>query len=322
MKKVFCKMALTAVLALTTLFTGCKAPSSGGGGGNSGGESAYNPPEKNIPLTLEAISDGQITFNNLDRVTGLKYKINNNAPIEITENSGSKVIQISAGDVVNLFAEGTSNGNSSIQCFTIYCSSDCYVYGNVMSLLTEDYQTATEITQNYSFAYLFYNNSHIKNHPSKNIVLPATTLANYCYRSMFLGYTSLTQAPVLPAKALAEGCYEGMFYSCTSLTQAPALPATTLADYCYRSMFSSCTKLKQAPALPATTLAEYCYVDMFIGCTSLNKVTCLATDLSAAYCTDEWLYGVASSGTFTKASGVNWSSGVSGIPSGWTTQNK
>ena len=69
MKKVFCKMALAAALALTTLFTGCKAPSSGGG-------SAYNPPEKNIPLTLEAIADGQITFKSLSTINNLKYRIN------------------------------------------------------------------------------------------------------------------------------------------------------------------------------------------------------------------------------------------------------
>ncbi|MBR5933355.1 MAG: leucine-rich repeat protein [Treponema sp.] len=287
MKKVFCKMALAAVLALTTLFTGCKAPSSGGG-------SAYNPPEKNIPLTLEAIDSGEITFNNLDRVTGLKYKINNNAPIEITENSGSKVIQISAGDVVNLFAEGTSSGGSFNQSFTINCSSDCYVYGNVMSLLTADYQTATEITQNYAFAWLFYNNSHIKNHPSKNIVLPATTLASSCYYYMFNNCSSLTQAPTLPAKALAYGCYSHMFYVCTKLTQAPSLPATTLAGYCYECMFVSCTSLTQAPALPAKALAEWCYYGMFYCCTSLTQAPVLPATTLANCCYACMFYGCTS----------------------------
>lgn len=233
MKKVFCKMALTVVLALTTLFTGCKAPSSGGGGGNSGGGSAYNPPEKNIPLTLEAIADGQITFNNLNRVTGLKYKIiNNNAPIEITENSGSKKIQVSAGDVVNLFAQGTSNEGSFNQNFTINCSSDCYIYGNVMSLLTDNYQTATEITQNYAFSWLFYDNRHIKNHPSKKIVLPATTLAKNCYGSMFEDCTKLTQAPVLPATTLTGYCYYEMFIGCTSLNKVTCLATDLSAAYC------------------------------------------------------------------------------------------
>ena len=51
---------------------------------------------------------------------------------------------------------------------------------------------------------------------------------------------TLTQAPALPATTLADYCYSTMFANCTSLTQAPALPATTLADYCYSTMFYNC----------------------------------------------------------------------------------
>ena len=96
------------------------------------------------------------------------------------------------------------------------------------------------------------------------------TMATNCYRSMFYGCTSLTQAPELPATTLADDCYYNMFYGCTALTQAPALPATTLVDGCYYSMFYGCTSLTQAPALPATTLADYCYSQMLSGCTSLT----------------------------------------------------
>lgn len=84
-------------------------------------------------------------------------------------------------------------------------------------------------------------------------------------------------------------------------------------------MFHSCSSLAQAPNLPAATLVNKCYQSMFYGCSSLNEVTCLATDISATDCTASWLNGVASIGTFHKASGMNnWPAGVSGIPSGWT----
>ncbi|WP_318662511.1 hypothetical protein [Treponema sp.] len=323
MKKVFCKMALTAVLALTTLFTGCKAPSSGGGG------NSFNALE--TPLTLEAITAGQITFNNLDKITNLKYKLNDGDPIEITENSGSKSIQVSANDVVSLFAQGTSNTNASSECFKIDCSSDCYVYGNVMSLLTDNYKTATKITQDYAFTYLFNSNTNIKNHSEKELVLPATTLKDYCYRNMFEGCTSLTkapelpadtmklycygsmfkdctlltEAPELPATTLAASCYTFMFRGCTSLTQAPDLPATSLMNFCYNGMFELCTSLTTAPVLSATTLPQGCYYYMFSRCTSLKKVECLATDISAEKCTVHFLAEVASSGTFIKASSMN-----------------
>ena len=101
--------------------------------------------------------------------------------------------------------------------------------------------------------------------------LPATTLAKYCYNSMFSGCSSLTQAPELPATTLADSCYSSMFSGCSKLTQAPALPVTTLADYCYDYMFYHCSSLTQAPKLPATTLKMCCYRSMFYGCSSLTK---------------------------------------------------
>ena len=178
--------------------------------------------------------------------------------------------------------------------------------------------------------------------------LPSVTLAEWCYDSMFLGCTSLTIAPSLPATALTRNCYCQMFQDCTSLTTAPSLPATTLASYCYSNMFQGCTSLTTAPELPATTLAEECYKAMFFGCTSLTTapelpattltdmcygfmfydctslkyIKCLATDISATDCTLQWVSGVASSGTFVKASSMtSWTTGNDGIPSGWIVKD-
>ena len=108
----------------------------------------------------------------------------------------------------------------------------------------------------------------------------------------------------------------------TGLTDASklVLPATTLALSCYASMFAYCTSLTTAPELPATTLAKRCYNGMFQGCSSLNYIKCLATDISASNCTGNWVSGVASTGTFVKASGTSWTTGVNGIPTGWTVE--
>ena len=60
---------------------------------------------------------------------------------------------------------------------------------------------------------------------------------------------------------------------------------------------------------------------MFYNCKSLNYIKCLATETSATSCTD-WVYGVASTGTFVKASSMtSWATGTKGIPKGWTVQN-
>ena len=111
-----------------------------------------------------------------------------------------------------------------------------------------------------------------------------------------------------------------MFQGCTALTTAPALPATTLASSCYTNMFYGCTSLTTAPALPATTLTANCYRMMFYNCTSLSYVKILATDVSATNCLVGWLINVAATGTFVKADGVSYSTGASGIPSGWTVE--
>ena len=153
--------------------------------------------------------------------------------------------------------------------------------------------------------------------------LPATTLGTSCYESMFEGCTSLTSLPVnlLPATSLASYCYKSMFKGCTGLTAAPELPATALVESCYHSMFSGCTGLTKSSVLPAPTLATNCYREMFYNAGALNEVICLATDKSASNCTTNWLYGVAEYGTFWKASGVTWGTGVSAIPTKWVPQD-
>ena len=115
-----------------------------------------------------------------------------------------------------------------------------------------------------------------------------------------------------------------MFSGCTNLTTAPELPATALAISCYRQMFHGCTNLTAAPELPATTLVNYCYQEMFYGCTNLSSITMLATNIPASGgCLSNWVSGVASTGTFTKAAAMtSLPTGTSGIPKGWTVVNK
>ena len=151
--------------------------------------------------------------------------------------------------------------------------------------------------------------------------LPATTLAAGCYSSMFSGCTSLTATPELPATTLADGCYYFMFSGCTSLTAAPELPATTLAASCYSYMFEVCTSITAAPELPATTLVDYCYDGMFKGCSSLNYIKAFFTTTPSSSYTNNWVSGVASTGTFVKSAAATWKvTGNNGVPTGWTVK--
>ncbi len=288
------------------------------------------------PLTFEAVEAGTITVNLDEGATldAIQYKLND---AEWTDVTWNEAIDLDINDVISFRGD---NGTCYINDddleiwagFHFECSNPCYVYGNMMSLIDEDdFATNTTLTEPFTFFHLFQTsdyepNNSILNHPTKDIVLPATTLAPYCYDGLFADAPNLTRAPELPATTLAEWCYSEMF-SGTAITTAPALPATTLAEACYSDMFMNCTSLTTAPDLPAATLVLGCYSTMFGGCTSLNYVKCLATDISADYCTSDWLWGVAETGTFVKAAGMNdWPVGpdaygyVDGIPEGWTVE--
>ena len=245
---------------------------------------AVNPYK--TPLTLEFFKeDGSFSITIVDYdpeidIPELCYSIDD-GPKTKYGTSGTPV-SVKKGEVVRLYRY-IEGAKSDYDHFTIKCSVDCYVYGNVMSLYSEDYAEATTVVS-YAFYRLFDGNTHIKNHDEIDLVLPAKTLATNCYRYMFSGCTGLTRAPELPATQLAERCYYWMFTGCTSLKKAPELPAETLADYCYYHMFYGCSSLTTAPVLPAETLADYCYSQMFSGCTSLTTAPNLPAEQLANSC--------------------------------------
>ena len=266
-----------------------------------------------LPLHIEAIEDLTISFsNNYEYSKDISTWSSGTSSTSISANAGEKVYFRASG------LQATSE--VGIGRFTI--SAPCRIAGNVMSMLYgDDYMGADVITQSHALYKLFINQQNI--YDARSLVLPATTLANYCYNYLFSGCTNLVNAPALPATALARSCYSNMFNRCTSLVNAPALPATTLANYCYSSMFYGCTSLVNAPELPATALAQYCYWSMFEGCSNLDyiKMMSISDGLGYTY-TNKWTSGVKSSGTFVKNADATWenSFGTSAIPSGWTVE--
>ena len=275
-----------------------------------------DPGVRGIPLTLEFLAEGElkITTEGEYGPCDVYYSLNGG---EKTLFEVGTPVSVSKDDVVSLYRD-VSGAKLSYPHFTVNCTSDCHVYGNVMSLIdSDDFATAEEVYAR-SFMRLFAGNEHISNHPTIDIILPATTLAEGCYNGMFIGCTKLERAPELPATQLAEGCYAFMFADCTSLERAPELPAETLTNHCYSFMFSGCTGLKKSSVLPAETLADYCYSHMFDGCTSLNHIICLATDFTADGCIEGWVDDVAAAGTFMKNPNADsWKPATYGIPTTW-----
>lgn len=206
--------------------------------------------------------------------------------------------------------------NLSLPATTL--ASSCYrnMFNGCTALTTAPELPATTLAD-----YCYYNMFSVCTSLETTPELQATTLNQYCYYGMFSGCTGLTTAPILPATTLANYCYGWMFNGCTSLTTAPELPATALTENCYCEMFRGCTSLVTAPELPATTLASNCYEYMFRGCTNLNYIKAMFTTTPSTNYTNNWVNGVASSGTFVKNSAATWTTrGVNGVPNGWTVE--
>ena len=254
-----------------------------------------------VPLTMEALTDGTIKVvvdenivENKVPTRGMQYAVNDGEKKTIKETTE---FNVEKGDRVTFYGNGT-NTDCYFGTEISGGSADVMVYGNIMSLVDETgFATANALSQEYAFQELFNENTTLKD--ASGLLLPAKTLTNYCYISMFIGCSALTAGPAeLPATTLAEYCYNGMFYGCSALTAAPELPATTLAEGCYGAMFRECSELEAAPELPATKLVNNCYSLMFRDCTNLASVTCLATSgFNTEDCLYNWLYDAGSQAT-------------------------
>lgn len=241
-------------------------------------------------LTFVPLEDSTFSFSKRGTGNDIEYSIDGGVWTALASEANTPTV--GAGHNIRWRGELTPSTVSGSQGIGTFSASGLYdAMGNTMSLLYGDnYIGHTTLGGSYTFFALWRNDTHI--YRANRMVLPATSLVQYCYSNMFR--------------------------ECTSLTTAPELPATILASNCYISMFMRCTSLTTVPELSAKTLVTRCYYQMFYGCTSLNYVKCLATNKSATDCTTNWLTNVSATGTFVKDANTTWATGASGIPSGWT----
>ena len=246
------------------------------------------------PLTIEAVEDGEIDITmEVVLPEPVYYSVNGGEKQEVSlydphdpQAHPYTKIDVKVGDKVQLFSRNTtlSKDRDNNNGFYISFESECYVYGNVMSLISPDdnWKDNREIKEPYALEMLFYY-TNIVTHPTRHLRLPATKLSKGCYVGMF-NSSAITDAPELPATQLAELCYARMFTDCPNLKKTPELPATRLAPRCYYYMFWACRGLTEATELPATKLEEECYAYMFCWCEALTKAPKLPATTLAKDC--------------------------------------
>ena len=197
MKKLsnFSALIATALFACFLMLTGCSSPAAspssssdpvtapapaggtaggttggttgGSNGGSTGGTTSgitlpsLDPEMLRTPLTLEAKKACDVNIKN-PWLNKLKIKRKNDVEAllltstNVTENP--YVVSLAAGDKLELTvaSDGSGNGNTLL---TITCSDECYVFGNVMSLLYESFNDASVITTEKALKSLFFNNN-------------------------------------------------------------------------------------------------------------------------------------------------------------------
>lgn len=268
-------------------------------------------------LTFKALEDGTFGFSG-ENSNILSYSLDNGQTWTALA-SGTSSPTVTAGN--EIMWKGITTPTTNLGIGSFYSTGNFDVYGNAMSIAYGDNFQGQTTMSDYQFAGLFSPCTKLIN--AENLVLPSTTLSQGCYEGMFYGCRALVSTPELNAMTLAKWCYENMFYGCSSLVTPPDLPATILADSCYHSMFRGCSSIVNAPVLPAAVVNASSYSDMFYNCTSLQNIICLATDISSHWSTSSWTKNVSATGTFTKAASMSsWTSGIDGIPTGWTVQNQ
>ena len=242
-------------------------------------------------LTFVAQENVTFTYVKLGSGNNLEYSLDNGstwtslAPSTAspTVTSGDRILW--RGNITPTTEQGSAQFNSS---------GRYEIEGNVFSVINANGFTGLTTAPAFSCLGMFQGNTGLTS--AENLQLPATTMGG--------------KAP-----------YANMFSGCTSLTTAPILPAKTLGTYCYSRMFQDCRSLTKAPTLDAFTLTTGSYKNMFNGCSSLNYIKMIASAVSATECTTSWVQGVAANGTFSKRTATSISTGVNGIPSGWTVRN-
>ena len=247
-------------------------------------------------LTFEVLSGGTLLWK--AATTGvtrtISYSVNYGEWTEITSSTGGTEINVSAGDKVRFKGTNQAYATGKDVVSTFSGSTAAFdAYGNAMSLIGGDnFSGLTSFTTDWAFHDLLNTTNVVS---AKNLILPVTTLRQCCYRAMFAH-----------AKQLVE---------------APELPATTLAasGYCY--MFQNCTALQKAPDLLAETITGGCYIGMFNSASTLNYIKCTATGGITTGNTKDWTKYVANTGTFIRASNVNWTRDGNGVPATWELYN-
>ena len=299
----------------------------------SGGEGQQEHDYSQDYFTIESLADSnliKIGKNKSPSNINLSYSTDDGETwTDLTLSASRDFATINTGD--KIMFKGTNNNLATAwdTYYRFYSTKNINVYGNAMSLLFGDnFLNNSEFTSDtsYNLCGLFYGTTTLID--ASNLILPASTCTISCYNGMFRGCTNLVYGPkLLPALDVPHDAYSSMFEGCTSLVEAPEILATTVSGdgalnrmFCMNRNNKVTAAMTKGPILRITNTLSYnnVYQQLFCGNSNLTEVTILTPGTGLSFA--NWLNNVSSTGIIKKLSETTFTSGVSGLPSGWTTQ--
>lgn len=275
------------------------------------------PPEIDnnlVPLYLEALENMEVTFS----VNAIQYSLDNNTWNDLPAGTPTPIVP--AGNKVFFRASGLSPVSSK-GIGTFSATGRFNTGGNAMSLINgENFLDIEPAVASYQFHSLFKSSSVVN---AQNLILPAMTMQQSCYASIFYECNELLTAPELPADTLAKSCYHSAFYNCANLIKGPSvLPAPSILGYSYMKMFYGNKQLEVAPDILAISITGSFYENegIFQNCSKLRYIKAMIKTNPTNFFFN-WVKGVAAEGVFVKNVAATWNVvGTSGVPSGWTIE--
>lgn len=223
---------------------------------------------ENIPLTFIAESAGSsvtLNANGSPTVSGLHYRLGKSGKW-LPYTIGNSIPLTNLGDSVQFWNSAETLSSSAVNYVKFQMSGTVSAYGNIQSMINwADY------------------------------------CPNLCFHRLFEDCIAMVTPPDFPALTLNTSCYNRTLNGCSGLTKLPVLPASVLAVYSYYQFCGNCSSITQAIIKGTGILPNQSCRRMFYGCSSLNRIEVNFTDWSGANnATQDWVSGVAASGTFIK----------------------
>lgn len=218
------------------------------------------------------------------------------------------------------FRSTTGFSSSSSDYFTIKCTNQFSVGGNILSLVNYKNTKYIDTLPDYCFKSMFDNASAIT---KMNIDLGSvTTVGNgsfrlFCYH---VGLTDVSFKNVI--KTVGDDGFRNCFTN-THITTPPDFSnVETVGNYGFYECFAQ-SKLTTSPDFRnITSVGNYGFQCCFQRCSSLNEAYAPSVSPWSYANFSSWLYGVAATGTLHRSS-VNLvipENSNSGCPSGWTLE--